>query len=159
MTCQCSRTRCPGRPSSRRRNRARSRCESDRDAMFAPGSSPTRGRPTTPAATHLADRAPSFFVRLYTSSPRLRHNGRPSRIFRSPSAVPPVLLAYTTLAFCRPHASRQSTSRAVSVPVPAACYLASALLISIVRSATVYQYTESVSKRRSISFPRTYTRV
>lgn len=39
-------------------------------------------------------------------------------------------------------------SRRLRLPVPAACYLASALLISIVRSATVYQDTESASKRR-----------
>lgn len=32
---------------------------------------------------------------------------------------------------------------ALSVPVPAACYLASALLISIVRSSAVQRYTES----------------
>lgn len=38
--------------------------------------------------------------------------------------------------------------RAVSVPVPAACYLASARLISIIRSAAVHQYTESASKRK-----------
>lgn len=31
-----------------------------------------------------------------------------------------------------------------SVPVPAVCYLASPLFISIVRSSVVHQYTESV---------------
>lgn len=42
---------------------------------------------------------------------------------------------------------------ALSVPVPAACYLASALLISIVRSSAVHQYTESANKgRRWLAF-------
>jgi hypothetical protein len=36
----------------------------------------------------------------------------------------------------------------VSVPVPAACYLASTLVISIIRSATVCRYTESASRRK-----------
>lgn len=113
--------------------------------MFALSSLPERGRATTPAATHPTKLAPSFFVRLHASPPRLCHNGRPSRTLLSPSVSIP--LAFT-LAFCRPHASFQSFPRAVFVSVPAACYLASALLISIVRSATVYQYTESASKRK-----------
>lgn len=37
---------------------------------------------------------------------------------------------------------------ALSVPVPAACYLASVLLISIVRSSAVHRYTESANKGR-----------
>lgn len=44
---------------------------------------------------------------------------------------------------------------ALSVPVPAACYLASALLISIVRSSAVHQYTESANKgHRWLEFRR-----
>ena len=35
---------------------------------------------------------------------------------------------------------------ALSVPVPATCYLASALLISIVRSSAVHRYTESANR-------------
>jgi len=130
---------------SRCNNRARSRHGTDRPATFALSSSPERGRATTPAATHPTELAPSFFVRLHTSPLRLCHNGRPSRTLLSASVS--ILLAFT-LAFCRPHASFQCSSRAVSVSVSPACYLASALLISIVRSATVYQYTESASKRK-----------
>lgn len=107
-------------------------------------SSPERGRANISAATHPIEFAPSFFVRLHASSPQLCHNDRPSRTLLSPSVSIP--LAFT-LAFCRPHASLQSSPRAVSVSVPAACYLASVLL-SIVCSATVYQYTESASKRK-----------
>lgn len=124
---------------------ARSRRVTDRPATFALSSLPEWCRATTPAATHPTKLAPSFFVRLHASPPRLCHNGRPSRTLLSPSVSIP--LAFT-LVFCRPHASIQSSPRAVSVSVPAACYLASALFISIVRSATVYQYTESVSKRK-----------
>lgn len=124
----------------------RCRCGAGMSAVFALSSLLKRDRATTPAATHPSDLASSFFVRLGAFLPRDFVTMADSC---GPYARPPVPLTFT-LAFCRPHASlsRNLPPRAVSVPVPAACYLASVLLISIVCSATVYQYTESASKQK-----------
>ena len=154
-TDPCTRILCPIRISSGCRNRARFRCETGTVAIFV-----QRLYPSSHSLSKSVSiiRSPSSFLSFpsyptFLFFPLLRF----SKFF-----LPRMLPFFLSLV--RFHFERKDFSFdsfflflfffgsfslflsccfALSVPVPAACYLASALLISIVRSSAVHRYTES----------------
>lgn len=121
--------------------------------MFVPGSNPLRDTTCkSPSIMFVPSSFPRSYAASFSLDPSFSSNLKLAR-YRSPSRFSPNFFSLfsPSCPSClsrHAHAHAHTSRFALSVPVPAACYLASALLIPIVRSSAVHRYTESGKKEK-----------